>query len=418
MKKQKINNQEQDEITSKDVAVLFKRQHKNILKAIDDLKFSEEFKKANYSESTYTCYDVQPAGIKYRMVVMTPKGRALLVAGFTGVQAANIKEKHYKELGLSDLEKSDFEGAFYVNRVKDEGFQKTKVRPTKKVDVVDCGYKNMTDRESENQFIFKPSNPEAEMEQSKEAKINIQNINGELMTSSVNVSIMFKKHHKHVLEAIEKLDCSEEFKGSNFRLSYYTSDIGNNPDRKYKRYLMTKDGFTFLAFGYKGKKVAKFKEDYIAEFNRMAEEIVRLQNELAQKQTRPRELTRSELIKFAYEADQSSIKANKQLAIAHIKIEEDKSKVDFFDHVSKAKGLYSVGEAAKILGHSGRNNLFQWLRDQKIFMGKVPYQRYINKNYFTVQLTKHAGHVQSQSFVTHKGLIWLQKKFKKGQNAG
>lgn len=33
---------------------------------------------------------------------------------------------------------------------------------------------------------------------------------------------------------------------------------------------MTKDGFVFLVMGFTGKQAAKFKEDYIGEFNRMA----------------------------------------------------------------------------------------------------------------------------------------------------
>jgi hypothetical protein len=32
---------------------------------------------------------------------------------------------------------------------------------------------------------------------------------------------------------------------------------------------MTRDGFTFLAMGYRGKKAAKFKEEYIKRFNSM-----------------------------------------------------------------------------------------------------------------------------------------------------
>jgi Rha family phage regulatory protein len=34
-------------------------------------------------------------------------------------------------------------------------------------------------------------------------------------------------------------------------------------------YLMTRDGFTFLAMGFTGARAAEFKERYIAEFNRM-----------------------------------------------------------------------------------------------------------------------------------------------------
>ena len=36
---------------------------------------------------------------------------------------------------------------------------------------------------------------------------------------------------------------------------------------------MTRDGFVFLAMGYRGKKAARFKEEYIKRFNQMEQFI-------------------------------------------------------------------------------------------------------------------------------------------------
>lgn len=83
------------------------------------------------------------------------------------------------------------------------------------------------------------------------------------LTSSLLVAEYFEKDHFHVTRDIEKLDCSEEFRASNFGCTSYTDKQG----KKQKVYNMTKDGFTFLVMGYKGKKAAKFKEAYIKEFN-------------------------------------------------------------------------------------------------------------------------------------------------------
>lgn len=69
---------------------------------------------------------------------------------------------------------------------------------------------------------------------------------------------------------IENLDCSENFTALNFEGSKYKDDSG----KINRMYLMTKDGFTFLVMGYRGKKAARFKEDYINAFNQM-EEILR-----------------------------------------------------------------------------------------------------------------------------------------------
>ncbi|MBU8910667.1 MAG: Rha family transcriptional regulator [Desulfobacterales bacterium] len=89
------------------------------------------------------------------------------------------------------------------------------------------------------------------------------------VTDSLTVAGTFEKEHKDVLKSINTLDCSEEFSRRNFAPSDYLSDRG----KKYPKYNITRDGFSFLAMGYGGKKAARFKEAYITAFNRMAEHI-------------------------------------------------------------------------------------------------------------------------------------------------
>jgi Rha family phage regulatory protein len=87
----------------------------------------------------------------------------------------------------------------------------------------------------------------------------------EAVTTSLKVAEVFHKNHGHVLRDIENLDCSKEFRQSNFGLISYADDYG----RSQPMYYMTKDGFTFLVMGYRGKKAAAFKEAYISAFNKM-----------------------------------------------------------------------------------------------------------------------------------------------------
>lgn len=82
---------------------------------------------------------------------------------------------------------------------------------------------------------------------------------------SMFVAKFFEKKHSHVLRDIENLDCSDDFRQSNFGLTSYKDSQG----KKQPRYAMTRDGFTFLAMGYRGEKAAKFKELYIKHFNEM-----------------------------------------------------------------------------------------------------------------------------------------------------
>ncbi|ENM0065032.1 Rha family transcriptional regulator [Salmonella enterica] len=100
--------------------------------------------------------------------------------------------------------------------------------------------------------------------------------NGRAVTTSVAVAEYFRKLHKNVIQKIETLECSPEFTRLNFQPSEYTDATG----RTLPAYQITKNGFVFLVMGFTGKKAAAFKEAYIAEFDRM-------ENELRQQNPRP-----------------------------------------------------------------------------------------------------------------------------------
>ena len=87
--------------------------------------------------------------------------------------------------------------------------------------------------------------------------------NGIPTGNSKVVAEKFGKSHRHVLEAIRNLDCSQEFRESNYRLSTYVS-----PQNKILPcYEMTKDGFMFLGMGFSGKPASEMKEAFIKAFN-------------------------------------------------------------------------------------------------------------------------------------------------------
>lgn len=83
-------------------------------------------------------------------------------------------------------------------------------------------------------------------------------------TTSLLVAERFGKDHKDVLKAIRNLECSEEFSRRNFAPSNYQLR-----GKDYPMYIMTKDGFSFLVMGFTGLSAAKFKEEYIDQFNKM-----------------------------------------------------------------------------------------------------------------------------------------------------
>ena len=110
-------------------------------------------------------------------------------------------------------------------------------------------------------------------------------VDSKVVVSSRVVAEVFGKEHKHVMESIRNLECTEEFGRSNFRPSYYTT-IQN---KEVPEYLLTRDGFTILAMGFTGPKATQFKEAYINAFNRMEAEL-RNRHALKAPQTYPEAL--------------------------------------------------------------------------------------------------------------------------------
>jgi len=94
----------------------------------------------------------------------------------------------------------------------------------------------------------------------------------EAMTDSLTVAESFGKRHTHVLDRIEQIlsDDSAENSAQCFRLSHYKDASG----KMNKKYLMNRDGFTFLVMGFTGKKADKWKWEYIHAFNSM-ESVIR-----------------------------------------------------------------------------------------------------------------------------------------------
>lgn len=89
----------------------------------------------------------------------------------------------------------------------------------------------------------------------------------EVVTTSQQIAKFFKREHKNILRAIEKLECSAEFARLNYELCFENNELQNGKPNKF--YRMTKDGMIFLVMGFTGKTAAGIKEKYILAFNAM-----------------------------------------------------------------------------------------------------------------------------------------------------
>ena len=143
------------------------------------------------------------------------------------------------------------------------------------------------------------------------------------------------------------------------------------------------------------------------------------------------EQLKAQLLLSIYDGGQDAILASKQLTELEVKeatipllqkIEDDKPYTDFAKHVTESSDTVDVGEFSKIVKNEniniGRNRLFEWLRNNKYLMSNnIPYQKYIENNYFVVtETTKETAYgtkIFTKTLITGKGQVALVEKLRK-----
>lgn len=91
-----------------------------------------------------------------------------------------------------------------------------------------------------------------------------------LFVTSLDISNRFGRQHRNVMQAIDNLECSTEFRRLNFQQTVNTrpNPSGGGPIQS-RMFEITRDGFVFLCMGFTGPQAALWKERYIAAFNQM-----------------------------------------------------------------------------------------------------------------------------------------------------
>ena len=102
-------------------------------------------------------------------------------------------------------------------------------------------------------------------------EITINNDNGTLTVSSLQVAEDFEKEHRNVVQAIEELKKGVAEKSADL----FIESSYQHPQNKqtYKCYNLTRDGFSLLVMGFTGKKALEWKLKYIEAFNLMEQKI-------------------------------------------------------------------------------------------------------------------------------------------------
>lgn len=99
------------------------------------------------------------------------------------------------------------------------------------------------------------------------------------------------------------------------------------------------------------------------------------------------------------------------------KVSADAPKVQFAETIRNMDAVCHIGEVAKMIG-IGPNRLFKRLREDKVLMkNNIPYQCYIDRDYFTLIEgrpyfdKKGASHPTFTPMVTGAGQVYLQRKY-------
>ena len=104
----------------------------------------------------------------------------------------------------------------------------------------------------------------------------VTSYNGVLLADSLEVAERFGKSHKNVLQTIDNLvtNLAAEFSATNAEPeSYFIPSDYQNRGKTYKKYLLTRDGFSLLVMGFTGPAALHWKLLYIEAFNKMEQTL-------------------------------------------------------------------------------------------------------------------------------------------------
>lgn len=213
---------------------------------------------------------------------------------------------------------------------------------------------------------------------------------GKDVTTSLIIAKIFGKRHDNVLRDILSMECSPEFRLLNFEESSYLNDQ-KKPQPMYE---ITKDGFSFLAMGYTGEKAAKFKEDFINEFNKR-EALLKNPDYIVGQAFIIVEQQRKQL-------EEINTLQRRELEIAA-------PKVEYHDKVLSATGTIKTTVIASELGMSAvaLNELLHDLHIQRKVDGTwVLYTPFLDKGLATTETFPYAD--QMGNTKTSRLLVWTE----------
>lgn len=233
-------------------------------------------------------------------------------------------------------------------------------------------------------------------------EIVVKGADGQPVTTSLAIATGTRVQHKNVLELVRGHAASlAQFGGVAFETR--TIDTAGGAQQCEVAILNEPQSSLLIAFMRNSAVVVAFKVALVKEFYDM-------RAALAAQASAPAELSRLELLQLAMQSEVE------RLALAG-KIAADAPKVAFAEAIRAIDGVCHIEKIAKTIG-IGRNKFFKALKEASILMpNNLPYQRYLDKGYFTVieqgpyTDSKGVQHPTFTAMVTGAGQVFLTRKY-------
>lgn len=225
--------------------------------------------------------------------------------------------------------------------------------------------------------------------------INIEEKDGQLLVSSLEVARNFGRVHKNVIQTIKNLVAENSATKSLFYESTY-----ENRGKQYPMYLMNRDGFSLLVMGFTGKEALEWKLKYINAFN-----------DMEQKLNDPMYMVQRSLEYLNARCSELMLENNVQKQ----QIAELQPKASYYDVVLNCKELINISVIAKDYGWSA-TKLNKYLNEKCVQYKQddvwLLYQPYAESGYTSTNTyktkdkdgTEHA-HVHTKW--TQKGRLFI-----------
>ena len=241
--------------------------------------------------------------------------------------------------------------------------------------------------------------------------IILENRNGKILVSSLDVAEKFGKRHDSILRDIDNLISDSTKVWSEM---FIESSYKNERGKIYRCFDMNRDAFSLLCMGFNGKKALEWKLKYIDAFNKM-EEKLKTGDYLSEEEKLKLQLFSKDPLEVAAAHNRLV-----ELATAPLKAENEvlKPKAEYHDEVLNKEGLITTTVVAKDLGFKSATKLNQIMNlNRVIFKNQsgtwCPYAEYewlITENYADYQ-SYDTENAKPCLKWTEKGRKWIVENY-------